>query len=154
MFRLLLETPLAIFPWANKILLFSITFSSSVTLPCRFRAGIDVQRWVCSGEPSPSCGFQAAAGGELWHLPEPEQATATDLAQDGHWHGKLGMEVGLVPVEKLASYVLQHFLLQVPSSFTGRNLIISGRVWMIYGTNVVFPGRPHNMGNGWFSLEK
>ncbi|XP_074710773.1 3',5'-cyclic-AMP phosphodiesterase 4A isoform X3 [Strix uralensis] len=50
-------------------------------------AGADVQRRVGAGEPPPGRGLQAAAGGELRHLPEPQPAPAPDPAQDGHRHG-------------------------------------------------------------------
>lgn len=56
--------------------------------PCRFRAGADVQWLVGVGEPPSSSWFQASTGGELWHLPKPDQKTKTITAKDGHWHRK------------------------------------------------------------------
>ncbi|XP_025066050.1 cAMP-specific 3',5'-cyclic phosphodiesterase 4C isoform X2 [Alligator sinensis] len=53
----------------------------------QLRAGADVQRCLRPGEPPPGRGLQAAAGGELRHLPEPQQEAAAVAAQDGHRHG-------------------------------------------------------------------
>jgi len=53
----------------------------------RLRAGADVQRCLGAGEPSPGRGLQASPGGELRHLPKPEQEAEAVTPQNGHQGG-------------------------------------------------------------------
>lgn len=54
----------------------------------RFRAGPHVQWCVRSGESPPGCGLQTATGGELWHLPKPQQETERLPPEDGDRYGE------------------------------------------------------------------
>lgn len=63
---------------------------TGVTYLCcsaRFWTSPDVQRRIRLGEPPSCCGFQTASRRALWHLPEPDQETASDSQEDGDWHG-------------------------------------------------------------------
>lgn len=71
-------------PWFLLCLFWSCHVFSFI----RFRTCFDVQWWICAGKPSPCCGFQAAARGTLWHLPESHQEAASDAQEDGDWHGE------------------------------------------------------------------
>lgn len=55
----------------------------------RFRAGSDVQRRVRAGKPSSCGGVQAVAERRVRYIPERQQETEADAAQDGHRHGTI-----------------------------------------------------------------
>lgn len=67
---------------------------NSVFCACRLGAGPDVQRLVGAGEPPPGCRLQAPAGGQLRHLPEPQQKAETVAAQNGHRYGETPLYLG------------------------------------------------------------
>lgn len=55
----------------------------------RFRTGSDVQRRVRAGKPSSGGGVQAVADRRVRYIPECQQETEADAAQNGHRHGTI-----------------------------------------------------------------
>lgn len=55
----------------------------------RFRTGSDVQRRIRTGKPSSGGGVQIVAERRMRYIPERQQETEADAAQNGHRHGTI-----------------------------------------------------------------
>ena len=62
----------------------SLLSTVALLLWCRVGAGVDVQRRVGAGEPSPGSGVQAAAGGRLRRLQTARDQDATAATTHHH----------------------------------------------------------------------
>lgn len=79
-----------------------------------------VQWWVCLGKSPPCCGFQAATGRTLWHLPESDQETASNSQENGDRHGKDVVPPNFVPAD--SAIILIQKLTFLLSSYLPRTL--------------------------------